>query len=87
MFRDVDDLAAPIADIEADGKGIPILLKQYAKLGGRVLSFRVDPEFGNALDGLILVDLRRTDPGLLERYLGKEGALRFARQHHTRSAA
>jgi hypothetical protein len=30
----LDELAEPISDVEEDGKGLPILLKQYAKVGG-----------------------------------------------------
>jgi putative hemolysin len=87
LAKDLDELAAPIADLEEDGKGVPILVKQYVKLGGRILAFSVDPEFGNCLDGLILVDLRRTDRVVLDRYMTKEGAERFLAHHRTASAA
>ena len=80
-MKDLDDLTDPIADVEADGKGLPVLIKQYAKLGGRLLSFNVDREFSNVLDGLVVVDLRETDPGVLERYVGKDGILAFRRYH------
>ena len=58
---DIDDLSSLIADIEADRKGVPVLLKQYVKLGGRLMGFSIDRSFGNGLDGLILVDLLRCD--------------------------
>lgn len=79
--RDLDQLADPIADIEHDGKGIPILIRHYAKLGGRMLSFNVDRDFSNVLDGLVLVDLRRSDPSLLARYMG-EAELTAFRSYH-----
>lgn len=69
-IRELDHLADPIADLENDGKGIPILIRQYAKLGGRMLSFNVDRDFSNVLDGLVLVDLRQSDPLVLARYMG-----------------
>jgi putative hemolysin len=75
--RDVEDLSALVADIETDQKGIPVLLRQYLKLGGRLLAFNVDKKFANALDGLILVDLTHTDSRMLSRYLGDEGATDF----------
>lgn len=50
---------------------MPVLLRHYLKLGGRLLAFSVDSEFSNALDGLIVVDLTQTDRKLLERYLGR----------------
>jgi putative hemolysin len=77
----LDDLADPIGDLETDGKGIPILLRQYAKLGGRLVSFNVDRNFSGVLDGLVLVDLRQTDPSVLARYMGKDGVEAFRRYH------
>jgi putative hemolysin len=77
----LDDLADPIGDLETDGKGIPILLKQYAKLGGRLVSFNVDRNFSGVLDGLVLVDLRQTDPSVLARYMSKDGTEAFRRYH------
>jgi putative hemolysin len=74
---DIDDLSALVADMESDGKGVPVLLKQYLKLGGELVAFNIDRNFANALDGLIVVDLRKTDARMLERYLGKEGAVSF----------
>jgi putative hemolysin len=68
---DIDDLSEVVSDVEQKQTGVPILLRQYLKLGGKLLGFNVDPKFANTLDGLILVDLTKTDPKLLERYLGK----------------
>jgi putative hemolysin len=75
--RDVEELSALIADVETDRKGVPILLKQYLKLGGELAAFNVDRNFAGAIDGLIVVDLRKTDVRLLERYMGKDGAADF----------
>jgi putative hemolysin len=80
-FCDVEDLSAPIADLECDGKGIPILVRQYVKLGGKLLAFSVDPEFGNTLDGFVMVDLTQTTPETLARYMGKEQTRRFLAWH------
>jgi hypothetical protein len=80
-IKDLDELSAPISDVETDGKGLPILLKQYAKLGGRIVSFNVDRNFSDVLDGLVLVDLRQTDRNVLERYMGKAGVQAFQRYH------
>jgi putative hemolysin len=80
-LRDLDELSQPITDVEADGKGLPILLRQYAKIGGKLLGFNVDRKFSNVLDGLVVVDLRQTEPTVLERYMGKEGASRFQQVH------
>jgi putative hemolysin len=86
VLRDLDELSQPITDVEADGKGLPILLRQYAKIGGKLLAFNVDHKFSNVLDGLVAVDLRQTNPLVLERYMGRDGAARF-RQAHAPEAA
>jgi hypothetical protein len=65
----LDELADVVSDLEPGAEGVPVLLRQYLKLGGKLLGFNVDPEFSNALDGLIVVDLTKTEPKLLERYL------------------
>jgi len=80
-LRDLDELAEPISDVEEDGKGLPILLKQYAKVGGRLVGFNLDRKFSDVVDGLVIVDLRQTDPAVLERYMGKEGYAGFRRFH------
>ena len=77
LARDPEELGAPIMDLEPDGKGLPVLLRQYCRLGAKLLAFSVDPQFANALDGMILVDLRESDRSLLDRYMGKETAARF----------
>jgi putative hemolysin len=81
VLRDLDELSEPIADVEVDGKGLPILLKQYAKVGGKLLGFNVDRKFSDVLDGLVVVDLRETQPAVLERYMGREGVAAFRRYH------
>jgi hypothetical protein len=77
----IDDLSEWISMFESDGKGVPVLVKHYMKLGGKFLGFNVDAKFSNVLDGLLLVDLREDKPDLLARYLGKEGAKNFLRLH------
>jgi putative hemolysin len=81
LLRDLDQIAEPISDVEEDGKGLPILLKQYAKVGGRLVGFNLDRKFSDVVDGLMIVDLRQTDPSVLERYMGKEGYAGFRRFH------
>lgn len=80
-LRDLDELSQPITDVELDGKGLPVLLRQYAKIGGKLLGFNVDRKFSNVLDGLVVVDLRHTDPAVLDRYMGKESAAKFRSIH------
>ena len=86
-LRDLDELSDPVTDVESDGKGLPILLRQYAKIGGKIFGFNVDRKFSNTLDGLVVVDLRQTDPAVLERYMGREAATAFRKLHAPASAS
>ena len=79
--NNLDELSSWISSIEGDGKGIPILLKQYMKLGGKVLSFNVDHRFRDTLDGLMFVDLTRTDEKVLKKYMGGDGFKKFMDYH------
>lgn len=83
----IEPVSELIADIEPDSKGVPILIKHYLKMGGRVLGFNVDPDFSDVLDGLIMVDLTETDSKMLARYMGAEGAEGFLAHHAADQAA
>ncbi len=76
VFNDPDDVSALVSDVEG-GTSIPVLLRQYLKLGGKIIGFNVDPDFGNCLDGLILVDLMQSEPKVLSRFMGKDGVRTF----------
>lgn len=80
---DLDELSEMVADLEHDHKPVPVLVRQYLNLGGQILEISVDRRFSNVLDGLVVVDLTKTNPHLLERYLGKAGADRFRAWHGT----
>jgi putative hemolysin len=80
-IRDLDQLSHPIKDLESDGKGLPILLRQYDKLGGRLVAFNIDRKFSCVLDGLVVVDLRNTEASVLDRYMGPAAATRFRQLH------
>jgi len=83
LFNDLELVASFVAEIEPDGKDIPVLLRQYLKLGGKLLSFNVDPEFSSVVDGLILVDLLKAAPKTLRRYMGNEVADAYLQFHAT----
>ncbi|MCG6551681.1 MAG: lysophospholipid acyltransferase family protein [Candidatus Magnetominusculus sp. LBB02] len=98
FVRDIDDVSELIAAIAASEgiasqneqlsppKAVPILLKQYLRLGGKVIGFNIDHSFGDCLDGLILVDLTLTEPAVLSRYMGKDGIDAFYKYHGRTSA-
>jgi hypothetical protein len=76
-----EEMAELLSEIEKDQKGVPVLLKQYLKLGGKLLGFNVDPQFSDVLDGLIWVDLADADPRILERFIGKTEGKKFLALH------
>jgi putative hemolysin len=75
VATDLSELDALIARLEDDGKGMPVLLRQYLKLSARLLGFNVDPGFGDALDALMAVDLADVEPAVLRRYFGSHAAV------------
>jgi putative hemolysin len=74
---DVRALSRKISQLEPDQKGLPILVKEYIKLGGQFLSFSVDADFQDAMDGFVVVNLDRTNPKLLSLYMGQDNYERF----------
>ncbi len=80
-LRNIDDVSALISEIETDHKGVPTLLRHYLKLNGQLLSFNIDPAFGQCLDGLIMVDFTRSNNKLLKQYMGNDVWARFANYH------
>ena len=59
LLKNLEELSEVVAELKADGKGVPVLLRQYLQLGGTVLAFNVDKAFSGVVDGLVVVDLAR----------------------------
>lgn len=72
-LQSIEEVSAAVSRVEADGKGIPVLLKQYLRLNATLLEFNCDPDFSNVLDALVMVDLREAPAEILRRYLGEDG--------------
>jgi putative hemolysin len=53
---DVSKLDKLIFDIESTYK-FPILLKKYLQLNAKIIGFNIDPQFNDALDGLLMLDI------------------------------
>ena len=73
---DMAALNAAVAQADPEGKGVPVLLRHYLKLGARAIGFSIDPAFGNAIDALMVVDLQAVPAAALKRYLGAAHAER-----------
>jgi hypothetical protein len=78
---DLDALDTRVCALDREGKGVPVLLRQYLRLGARVLAFNVDGNFNDALDVLVAVDLPNAPAALLRRYMGSGGARAYVALH------
>ena len=85
--RSVEEANRLVTEAEADGKGVPILLRQYLTLNAKLLGFNVDPQFGDALDALMTVDLTTIDAAILNRYLGRQATGEFLARHRAVQSA
>ena len=83
----VEEADTLVSKLESNGRGMPVLLRQYLRLNARLLAFNVDPAFGDALDALMTVDLAKVDPRILRRYFGPGDARAFLKYHAAQSAA
>jgi putative hemolysin len=63
QLQSLDNL---IEDIEPAHIRIPVLFRQYLKLNARFISFNLDPNFSDVLDGFIILNLRDVPPDMLE---------------------
>jgi hypothetical protein len=83
LVKTPEEISSLISDIEHQTDGIPVLIKQYLKLGGKILSFNVDPDFNYCLDGLIYVNLPSTDRDILKWYMSPEGYESYIKFHQS----
>jgi putative hemolysin len=78
---DINKIEKIIIDIEP-GYRLPVLLKKYLEINGRIIGFNIDPKFNYCLDGLLILDLYKTprefimglarqldDDSILERFI------------------
>jgi hypothetical protein len=65
---------------------MPVLLRQYLKLNARLIAFNVDPDFGNVVDGLMFMDLRKMPTRVQDYYFGREQADQFRAFHNSAAA-
>lgn len=62
---DINKIERIILDAEP-GYKLPILLKKYMEINGKIIGFNIDPKFNNCLDGLMILDLYNTPPDLIK---------------------
>lgn len=81
LGSNLDEISRWVSELEPDGKGLPVLFRQYANLGGFFFGFNVDPAFGHAMDGLVCVDLLQAEPRMLARTMGAEESKDYLAWH------
>jgi putative hemolysin len=62
---DINKIEKIIMNIEP-GYKMPILLKRYLEINGKIIGFNIDPKFNDCLDGLIILDVYNTPPGFVQ---------------------
>jgi len=55
--NDIKVLDNMISDIEVDQTKIPVLLKKYLKQNAKIITFNIDPQFNNSLDGFLVMEV------------------------------
>lgn len=66
LGKEMKQLDNFIEDIEPAHFRMPVLMRQYIKLNARFISFNVDPNFSDVLDGFILLDLNEVPFSMIE---------------------
>jgi putative hemolysin len=83
LMSDIDQLSDLVADLEPDNKGIPVLMRHYLNLGGKLLAFNLDPDFSDVIDGLLLINLMEADRRQMQRYMGRDGFIHYQQFHNS----
>jgi putative hemolysin len=80
----LEQLSTLVMGIEKDNKDVPVLLKQYYKLGAKFHCTGIDINFNQTPGLLLSVDLPNAPEKLLKLYLGKskDEYLRYSEESH-----
>jgi len=91
-----EDMLAELANVKMlgkligrcdPGKAVPVLLRHYLSLNGKLVCFNIHSNFNDSLEGLIIVDVRNTERKTLNRFLGTEGLEYFMSFHQLQDSA
>jgi len=76
----IKELSRIISSMEIDGKGLPVLVRQYAKMGADFASIGSDIEFRHTPGMLLIIDLGHSSPETIKRYFaeGTESYLSYS---------
>lgn len=65
---DLKNIDRLISDIEPLHFTLPVLLKKYINQNAKIICFNRDPNFNNALDGLMILDLKELSEDSIKSY-------------------
>lgn len=60
------DIEEVLDQLQPDHIQFPVLMKQYIRQNARFLGFNLDPNFNDALDGLMILDIKEVPPQTIE---------------------
>lgn len=66
--NDMINIDRLLKDIDINNCGVPVLIKKYIQLGGKILTFNVDPDFNFAIDALMLVEINNFSEEVINTY-------------------
>ncbi|MBN2779022.1 MAG: lysophospholipid acyltransferase family protein [Bacteroidales bacterium] len=66
--EDISSMDKLIKDIDLNHMGVPVLIKKYLSLGGRILDFNVDPDFNYSVDGFVVLDIDVVSEEVIKSY-------------------
>jgi len=62
----IKDLESFLSEIEPTHIKVPMLIRQYTKMKACFVSFNLDPDFSDVLDGLMVLDIRNIPPEIMQ---------------------
>jgi hypothetical protein len=62
----IRDLESFLSEIEPTHIKVPMLIRQYTKMKACFVSFNLDPDFSDVLDGLMVLDIRNIPPEIMQ---------------------
>lgn len=63
---EINDLDEFLYQLQPEMRNIPILMKQYIKQNAKFIGFNLDPNFSDALDGFMILDIRHLPEKTIE---------------------
>ncbi|HEX2936769.1 MAG TPA: GNAT family N-acyltransferase, partial [Bacteroidales bacterium] len=69
---DLQGLDRLIKDIDPTNDRIPVLLRKYLELGGKIASFNIDPKFNHVVDGFLVLDIKNVKQEMIKALAGKK---------------